>query len=702
MADNDDVAEANGGAAAEAAAEEPVHDDHGGHSLAYYQQNHPEEEGMDAGASAAYEASPYDGDGGVPPIPVIQHHGLHPAAEAAVAAELPVLVHDPHRHDPHAHRAHPQTDDDVTAQAAQAIAASASAYNVPPPAPVAAHDHHGAHAAHPHAYAVAVDRTVHHGHAAYVEHAHPNAGHGDHAAAAAAAHGATGIEYIATAASLAAPGEVAAAVPEGGYATDARGHPAYPQDHPPRPYPHPHQHHPHAAAHPEPPAGPRKRMDALLAEQRRAALDVASAEEAHRRASVRLAEARSRGDDADARVRSAAEELADDLLAEDTRWNAMYRKLATHRDECGHCNVARPLRERESGARGERGGSADGQGGPPSRKRKYSRRSSSSDDGDSRLRSLGTWVGQVRLDARRPPGHPERLEPYKVVALDRLGFEWEPRENYWTDMYEQLHRYLQESGGKMPPRYVKNIKFPLGQWCDTQLDNYRKFAAGRKGAYITQEKIDMLNAIGFVWDKRGQMWQENYERLKEFKKQYGHCNVTASNNGGDKSFGTWVTKQKRKYATWRRGDTKSRDLSLTDEQAALMDEIGFGESVGIDGRRIRSSGGMARAANINVVNAAIDARLANASPINVRPEDCPPDDYVEEKGENPDPSSDAEEAKMVEGDSRGEGNMDPSVGWGDSANAVSLLVDAIMNKENNAAAPETVDETDPPPNVHII
>lgn len=164
----------------------------------------------------------------------------------------------------------------------------------------------------------------------------------------------------------------------------------------------------------------------------------------------------------------------------------------------------------------------------------------------------------------------------------------------------------------MPPRFINNKKFALGQWCDTQLDNYRKLQSGKKGAYITPRKIEMLEEIGcvdvivpcrsfcicvnqssanrsynhsFVWDKRGHVWRENYERLKEFKAKYGHCNATASKNGGDKSFGMWLTKQKGKYINWLEGKTTSKDFSLTDEQAALMDEIGFSECVEFDRRR---------------------------------------------------------------------------------------------------------------------
>ena len=50
----------------------------------------------------------------------------------------------------------------------------------------------------------------------------------------------------------------------------------------------------------------------------------------------------------------------------------------------------------------------------------------------------------------------------------------------------------------MPPRFIDNKKFALGQWCDTQPDNYRKLQSGKKGAYITPRKIEMLEQIGYA------------------------------------------------------------------------------------------------------------------------------------------------------------------------------------------------------------
>ena len=159
---------------------------------------------------------------------------------------------------------------------------------------------------------------------------------------------------------------------------------------------------------------------------------------------------------------------------ENTRWNSMYKKMMEYKAKYGHCDIKRN----------------------PMRTSKSRKEVTTGLEDLGVLSALGSWTGQVRLEARRPAGRPDRIEPYKIIALNRLGFDWQPRENYWMDMYEQLKVYLKENEGKMPPRTINCEKNPLGVWCDTQLDNWRKFCSGRKGAYITQEKIDMLNEIG--------------------------------------------------------------------------------------------------------------------------------------------------------------------------------------------------------------
>ena len=124
--------------------------------------------------------------------------------------------------------------------------------------------------------------------------------------------------------------------------------------------------------------------------------------------------------------------------------------------------------------------------------------------------------------------------------------------------------------------------------CWSGLGTYveKDFHIFRLSVALTSSASLRISKISFVWDKRGHVWRENYERLKAFRAKYGHCNATTSKNGGDKPFGMWVTKQKGKYKNWLEGKTSSKDMSLTDEQAALMDEIGFSECVELDRRRL--------------------------------------------------------------------------------------------------------------------
>ena len=89
-------------------------------------------------------------------------------------------------------------------------------------------------------------------------------------------------------------------------------------------------------------------------------------------------------------VQQGTEDLTDSLLQEPTHWNAMYRKLVDFKEVHGHVDVKRnPLK-------------VDKETNPEAAK-------------------LGSWVGRVRLEARRPVGHPDHIEPYKVIALNRLG-----------------------------------------------------------------------------------------------------------------------------------------------------------------------------------------------------------------------------------------------------------------------------------------
>lgn len=77
--------------------------------------------------------------------------------------------------------------------------------------------------------------------------------------------------------------------------------------------------------------------------------------------------------------------------------------------------------------------------------------------------------------------------------------------------------------------------------------------------------------ISFVWSRQDKLWMDNYEKLRLYKSKHGHCRVPQSAKG-DRSFGLWVAKQRRKYINFKAGCKKD---SLTDKQVALLDDLNF-------------------------------------------------------------------------------------------------------------------------------
>jgi hypothetical protein len=284
----------------------------------------------------------------------------------------------------------------------------------------------------------------------------------------------------------------------------------------------------------------RQKMNALLADQANCEQSIMEAKQALLEAQNRLSGLMNNKVQMDAAVVDGAKRYTDTLLMEHTHWNLMYRKLTDFRARNGHCDVKRTLLPREKRDNPE-------------------------------YVKLGSWVGRTRLEARRPIGHPERIEPYKIHALNRLGFQWQPRENDWMKNYENLKEYMAREGrGKMPTRR----KDSLGVWCDGQINAYNKYKKG-DAAYITQKKIDLLNEIGFVWDRNSNTWALRFQALKKFYKKHGHCRVPKDYQ--DTVVYRWVSKERTKYRNYVAGNKPCQ----TEEQWKMLKSIRL-----MDGKRV--------------------------------------------------------------------------------------------------------------------
>ena len=173
----------------------------------------------------------------------------------------------------------------------------------------------------------------------------------------------------------------------------------------------------------------------------------------------------------------------------------------------------------------------------------------------------------------------ERVSLLKSIGF--LGQSASVQKNSWNERLEELKEYKRQYGHtNVPRRYNRNHK--LGRWVDTQRTSYRLLKLG-KSSPLTQDRIDMLNDIGFEWNPSATKdncstakssktaktkytpWQVRYEELQIFKAQYGHVLVDHKTRLGE-----WVRVQRRQYNLLMKG-AKS---SLTSTRLALLKELG--------------------------------------------------------------------------------------------------------------------------------
>ena len=112
--------------------------------------------------------------------------------------------------------------------------------------------------------------------------------------------------------------------------------------------------------------------------------------------------------------------------------------------------------------------------------------------------SLGTFVNRQRTEHRKlQSGKPSSMTPERVEDLNRLGFTWAIRESHtsWEERFVELKEFRdQNSHCNVPKIYGKNPS--LGYWVNEQRFQYRRLLK-KKPSYMTQEKIDTLNALDF-------------------------------------------------------------------------------------------------------------------------------------------------------------------------------------------------------------
>lgn len=138
----------------------------------------------------------------------------------------------------------------------------------------------------------------------------------------------------------------------------------------------------------------------------------------------------------------------------------------------------------------------------------------------------------------------------------------------WTERFEDLLRFCDENGHCLVPNFYPQNPL-LAQWTKRQRYQYKLKMEGKRST-ITEERVQTLEEVGFVWDSHKAVWEERLEELKQFKEEFKHCNVP-SRYKRNHQLAIWVKRQRRQQ--------KSKICGLpncmTDEREEALDKIGF-------------------------------------------------------------------------------------------------------------------------------
>lgn len=146
------------------------------------------------------------------------------------------------------------------------------------------------------------------------------------------------------------------------------------------------------------------------------------------------------------------------------------------------------------------------------------------------------------------------------------------QDEVWHEKFEKLVAFKNRFGHcSIPISFARDQG--LARWVKRQRYQFKRYHEGKSCA-INAGRIQLLESIGFAWDAHAAAWQERFSELKEYKENYGHCNL-ASHDPRHAQLSTWAKCQRRQYKLFQTGETSN----MTEERISVLNSIGFKWSV---------------------------------------------------------------------------------------------------------------------------
>jgi hypothetical protein len=182
------------------------------------------------------------------------------------------------------------------------------------------------------------------------------------------------------------------------------------------------------------------------------------------------------------------------------------------------------------------------------------------------------------FQAPSPPPSPILSNAAGASAADaRRADKWEGR---FRDLVAFKERYGHTNVPQHPTKAIPEdhrVSANFCRNCRTQY-NYHHNVDKQHLSFLTDDRIQRLEDIGFCWDTREAMWQSRYKELQDFTELSGHSNVPARWSENP-ALAAWVATQRQKFRSQQEEDTaipkKYYGKELTQRHIQLLESIGF-------------------------------------------------------------------------------------------------------------------------------
>mmetsp|Transcript_15086 Transcript_15086/g.36934 ORF Transcript_15086/g.36934 Transcript_15086/m.36934 type:complete len:485 (-) Transcript_15086:839-2293(-) len=169
---------------------------------------------------------------------------------------------------------------------------------------------------------------------------------------------------------------------------------------------------------------------------------------------------------------------------------------------------------------------------------------------------------------KSPPPPPKKPSPQKLDDSEEDTRFKRFQNNQWSQKFQELLKFRKENGHcQVPHTWPPNPQ--LARWVKRQRYQFKLRCEGKLST-MTEDRIQLLDEAGFVWDSHAAAWQEKYEELKDYVNKHKTFNM-GSSYATHPQLATWVKCQRRQYKLLMAGE----ESNMTPERKDLLEKLGF-------------------------------------------------------------------------------------------------------------------------------